>query len=124
MEKIDEFKKFVKDHPLLKFEVRDKTRTWQNIYEEWSLLGEGDSSWDKYSEKPKNTFNSVEGQETLRNVMNYVKKINPDTVSKTLNNVGKVAGILQGFLGGSIGAAAVGKATGDPLFDRKFDDWY
>lgn len=121
MEKKEQFKEFVGKHPLLKFEVRDNKRTWQNIFEEWDLLGGEDESWKKYVEnEKKDNLNTVMGQETIRNVMGYIKKINPDSISKTLNNVNKIASLLTGFTG----SKAATKMTGDPLFDKKFDDWY
>ncbi len=118
---MDDFKEFVRGHPLLKYEVRDQKLSWQNIYEEWDLLGGNDPSWEKYAEKKEEVLKSVKGQETLRNLIDYVKKINPDNVSKTLNNVGKITSLLTGITtGGKTGS----RITGDPLFDKKFDDWY
>ena len=122
MEKKEQFKEFVKNHPLLKFEVRDNKRSWQNIFEEWDLLGEGDKSWNKYVEnEKKDTLETVPGQETIRNVMGYIKKINPDSITKVLGNVNKIASLLSGLTGNKTTSS---KLTGDPLFDKKFDDWY
>ena len=93
--RIDEFRNFVQKHPKLKFEVRDGNRTWQDIYEEWDLLGDNES-FDKY----KNTTGGIEsvgGQETLRSVMNYVKGLNPDKITNTLGTVQKILGIFQSF---------------------------
>lgn len=121
MAKMDEFKEFVKDHPLLKFEVRDGKRTWQNIYEEWVLLGSDDESFKKFVEKD-NATQTVKGQEMIRNIVNYFKKIDPDSLTKTLNNAQKIMSIVQGFTGNGVKTEA--KFTGDPLFDKRFDDWY
>ena len=117
-EKMDQFKEFVASHPLLKFEVRDGKRTWQNIFEEWTLYGE--EPFSKYIEKDTR-IESVEGQETIRTIVNYIKKINPDSITKTLNNAQKIMSIIQGFQGKP---QSLGKSTGDPLFDKRFDDWY
>lgn len=117
-EKIDNFKEFVQAHPLLKFEVRDKNRTWQDIFEEWILYGE--EPFKKYVEK-ESRVESVEGQETIRSIINYVKKINPDSITKTLNNAQKIMSLLQGFQGNK---SVAGIKTGDPLFDKRIDDWY
>ena len=59
MEKKEQFKEFVGKHPLLKFEVRDNKRTWQNIFEEWDLLGGEDESWKKYVEKKLFSFSQL-----------------------------------------------------------------
>ena len=46
--KLEQFKDFVRRHPLLRDEVRNNRRTWQSIYEEWVLYGENDSIWEPY----------------------------------------------------------------------------
>ena len=50
-EKLDEFKQFVKRHPLLKNEVLAKRKTWQQLYEEYVLLGEEEFSSFKKEEE-------------------------------------------------------------------------
>lgn len=119
---LDEFKEFVRTHPLLKDEVNKKERSWQNIYEEWKLFGNDDKSWKKYEEK-KDVKGLEINKDSINNIINYVRKINPDNVTKTLNNVSKVVSLLQSF-GLGAGANIASKVTGDPLFDKKFDDWY
>lgn len=94
---MDEFKEFVRMYPKLKFEVRDGKRTWQNIYEEWNLLGDDDESWNQYKDNKKDILDSVENQEVLRSVIGYVQKINPDNINKTLTTVQKLVQIFQGL---------------------------
>ncbi|BCE14284.1 hypothetical protein RSC3_01640 [Bacillus paralicheniformis] len=36
---IDEFKQFIKRHPKLISEVRKQEKSWQEVYENWVLLG-------------------------------------------------------------------------------------
>ena len=38
--KLDEFKEFVKKHPLMKLQVMNKEKTWQELYEDFCILGE------------------------------------------------------------------------------------
>ncbi len=47
--KLDEFKQFIKKHPLLKQEVLSKRKTWQELYEEYVLLGE--EEFESYKKK-------------------------------------------------------------------------
>lgn len=125
---IDQFKEFVSRYPKLKDEVIENKTTWQKLYENWKILGENDSSWDKYKvvdevkEKVKEEVKD-DRVEDLKGVINYLKKLDVDKVSKHLNSAQKIMNLIQGFIGGK-GAGAVGKMTGDPLFDKKFDDWY
>lgn len=122
---IDDFKGFVKNYPKLKFEVRDGKRSWQSIYEEWTLLGD-DGSWDNYKESGSELkVDSAEGQEFLRSALQYVKKINPDDITKTIGTVQKVLSIVQSFNGGKTNQSKMNyspRRRVDPLF-RRYDDY-
>ena len=135
-QKTEEFKEFVKSHPELKRVIYEEKKTWQSLFEEWSLLGSS-STWDKYKDgntekedsvqKP-NIFVSKETQQIgdmLKTYMNYVKKINPDNVTKTITNIQKIMALVAGVgAANTVNAAKSNKLTGDPLFDRRFDEWY
>ena len=113
--KMEEFRTFVSKHPLLRDEVRNNKFTWQNVYEEWVLYGEEDESWKKYekSDTKETPINDVKTDETtpttqdastvnldsIKSIMNYVQKINPDSLNKTLSTVQKVIQIAQTFSG-------------------------
>lgn len=126
---MDEFKKYVRGHPSLKNEVIQKKRTWQDIYEEFVLYGEttSDSSATAtvVTEKATKTTASKPGQteEIIKSVLGYVKKIDPDQVTKTVTSIQKVLELLTSFGAGATVSAA-SKSTLDPLFDKKFDEWY
>ena len=63
--------------------------------------------------------------EMLKTCVTYVKKINPDSIAKTVNNVQKLMALVAGIgAANTVNASKTNKLTGDPLFDRKFDDWY
>jgi hypothetical protein len=96
--RMDEFREFVSRYPLVREDVTSGKKTWQNIYEDWVILGENNSIWDKYKEGKKETIDLL-SSENLRNIMNYVKKINPDSISKTLNTVQKILQITEGIGG-------------------------
>src|SRR6478736_2873314 len=40
------FKEFVKNNPKIIQEVRQGRATWQELYEDWYLLGEDDERWE------------------------------------------------------------------------------
>ena len=116
--------------------IKSIIRNTQILYEEWSLLG-ATAVWDKYKdgnvkeeisvEKP-NMFISKETQQIgdmLKTCVNYVKKINPDNVTKTITNIQKIMALVAGVgAANTVNAAKSNKLTGDPLFDRRFDEWY
>lgn len=116
MSRMEEFKEFVSKHPKLKEDVNNKTYTWQNIYENWVILGENDPMWNKYKEvketKP-NTLEDLLSQNNIKSIINYVKKLDPDSISKTLNTVQKVLQITQ-----SIG----GRPTG--IYNNNYNSWW
>ena len=137
-QKIEEFKTFVKQHPSIKKVIDRKEKTWQNLFEEWSMLGP-DLTWNNYNEdgggEVKTTSTSkmnipvskevAQLGEMVKTCVAYVKKINPDSIAKTVNNVQKLMALVAGIgAANTVKAAKGNKLTGDPLFDKKFDDWY
>jgi hypothetical protein len=126
--KLDEFKEFVKKHPLMKLQVMNKEKTWQQLYEDFCILGEEAFSEEKVEEpvKPKEEEPKPKSdtEAMIKTIMGYVKKIDPDQVTKTVTSIQKVLELIGGLSGAASGSALAKKSTGDPLFDRRFDDWY
>lgn len=138
---LDEFKSYVKEHPSLKDEVMKKKMTWQEIYENYSLSSEDPypgykknvsnvlkdkiiSEEPKTEEKKEEKKESASAEDMIKNVLGYVKKIDPDSITKYVTSIQKVLELLASFGAGATASAASKKNTTDPLFDRKFDDWY
>lgn len=126
--KLDEFKEFVKKHPLMKLQVMNKEKTWQQLYEDFCILGEEafeepkkEEAVEPKKEEPKTT---TQAEDLIKSIMGYVKKIDPDQVTKTVTSIQKVLELFGGISGAASGSALAKKSTGDPLFDRRFDDWY
>lgn len=118
MSRMNEFREFISRHPKIKDDVNNKVYTWQAIYENWVILGENDPMWNKYKEtddtnKKANTLEELLSQNNIKSIINYVKKIDPDSISKTLNTVQKVLQITQ-----SIG----GRPTG--IYNNNYNSWW
>lgn len=111
--RMPKFREFVSKYPKLREEVRSGNKTWQSIYEEWVIYGENDNTWKKYQEQEQNnvSFNL----DSIKNVVNYIRKINPDDLNKTLNTVQKVLQIAQTVT--SKGAVA-------PIASSTYSDWW
>lgn len=125
--RMDQFRAFVEKHPTLKEEVRNKKTTWQNVYEEWYLYGENNDSWKQYEQisQPKSqeastekTSSSIVNMDSIKSIMGYVQKLNPDSVNKTLNTAQKVIQIVQSINGG-------GKIPTLPgVTNSMYSDWW
>lgn len=130
-QKLDEFKEFVKRHPLIKEEVYSKRKTWQELYENFVILGE-----EAFIEEPsketkeakevgtKKEKTSTQAEDVIKQIIGYVKKIDPDQVTKTVTSIQKVLELFGSFGAGASAGALAKKSTGDPLFDKRFDEWY
>lgn len=108
---VEEFKQFVKKHPLLIKEVREHRKTWQELYEEWVILGGDDESWEKYKRKQeersseKSKTKSSEGnplnQESLAHLFSMLKGININDIQNHLTQfnslVANIYSIIQQF---------------------------
>ncbi len=118
--RIDDFREFVKKYPKIKDDVKNGVKTWQVLYEDWVMLGEEDSVWDIYKEtSSKGDIGSKKLDDLLttsniKNIIEYVKKINPDSISKTLNTIQKVLQITQSF---------GGKPTPN-LYNANYNSWW
>ncbi len=125
-QKLDEFKEFVKKHPLLKQEVYSNKKTWQQLYEDFVILGESAFTEPEVTveEKKTETKSNTQTEDLIKNVMGYVKKINPDQVTKTVTSIQKVLELIGSLGAGGTATALAKKSTGDPLFDKRFDEWY
>ncbi|MGM9986632.1 MAG: spore coat protein YlbD [Bacillaceae bacterium] len=113
---VQQFKQFVKSHPKLRGIVRNGEKTWQELFEEWYLLGDNDPTWKKYREGNvkedvkssadtkskgvnKNFIQSIlkrndsekDGEEKdgklLDTITGYVKKMDPDQIQSQITNV-------------------------------------
>lgn len=127
---MDAFKEYVKRNPSLKNEVFSNKKTWQQIYENFIILGEDgtEESKETTQQETKKTTKSTDTkssstEDMIKNVLGYVKKIDPDNVTKYVTSIQKVLELLASFGAGATTAAAT-KSTLDPLFDKKFDEWY
>lgn len=120
--RMGQFKEFANRHPLLKDEVRKGARTWQNIYEEWTIYGENDPQWQKYAQSQQSTQSQSNGDvnESVKNIVGYIQKINPDSINKTLNTVQKVVQIIQSVGGGSKKA----QIPTQNMMPSMYNDWW
>ena len=101
--KKDDFKEFVKKHPNLITYVKNNEMTWQKFYEMYDLYGEDESIWKDYiglkeENKINNTTEKVAlGELTLTEFINFIKKVDLDSLQEGISNVQRVLGVVQDF---------------------------
>lgn len=85
---IENFKAFVKTVPALKDEVTQGRYTWQQLYEFYVLYGEDDKMWQPYK---KNQYD-------LSGVLEVVKNIDLDALSKSFDGLQKILDLVGGLV--------------------------
>ncbi|MBU8877692.1 YlbD family protein [Bacillus sp. FJAT-29790] len=105
---VGKFKEFVKANPKLVQEVREGKHTWQELFEDWYLLGEDDSRWDSFRTETKDKVEPAPQEKNtdwMTNIMGSLKKMDSNQMQGHMNNISKalsaVQGVLAQFSGGS-----------------------
>ncbi|MCM3441226.1 YlbD family protein [Metabacillus halosaccharovorans] len=97
---VQQFKDFVKKHPKLIQEVRKGNKDWQEVFEDWYLLGENDMIWQQYKdEQPNETKEKDETSKAdfMNQLFTAVKKMDMNTVNNHLTNMSSTISTLQGL---------------------------
>lgn len=94
------FKEFVKNNPKIIKEVRNGNATWQELYEEWYLLGEDDERWNTIGENKKSDDELSDEKKSawMSNITGMMKKIDPAQFQYHMNNLSQAIGAIQGLL--------------------------
>ncbi|TSB46300.1 YlbD family protein [Alkalicoccobacillus porphyridii] len=107
---VQEFKAFVREHPFIMSEVREGTKSLQDVYEEWSILGPDHEQWRQFTAssadhsepheqesetKKQETKTSVQATEFMGQLMNMVKSMNVQDLQNHLSQFSSVLGNVQ-----------------------------
>ena len=142
VDKVNEFKEFVRSHPGLKDEVSSGKSTWQNLYESWYLYGPDDGQWDQYKAErsttktevkaeivdTKETKSELSGPEMMAQAFEYLQKVDIDKVQKTMGTFQQFIQIFQTMQAGKGGGNMPGGMLNGPPrqnysgFFSQFDD--
>lgn len=95
---VQKFKEFVKEHPKMVLEVRSGNATWQDLYEEWYLLGEEDSRWDEYKEYSEEEHPKEEKKEWFPHIFGAIKNMDPEQLQGHIYSLSQALGAVQGLL--------------------------
>ncbi|MFZ7942177.1 MULTISPECIES: YlbD family protein [Bacillaceae] len=95
------FKEFVKNNPNIIKEVRNGKATWQELYEDWYLLGEEDKRWEDMGNDADSTQETSNGEtkgDWMSNIVGMVKKMDPNQMQTHINNLSQALGAIQGVI--------------------------
>jgi hypothetical protein len=112
---IEQFREFVKQHPHLRFEVKQKQTTWQELFEEWYLLGANHPRWDVEQmenrsesiqtatlEQPKEVIKSdkdtIQNLEFIGTVLGALKNMDINQIQQYIKSANQAIGTIQGVL--------------------------
>jgi Putative coat protein len=112
---VEKFKEFVKAHPELVQEVRKGNTTWQEMYEDWYLLGEDDPKWNNNINNDKDEKSEEKKTDWIGTIMGAVKNMDPEQVQGQIHNISQALGAIQGVLSqfqGSKGGQQAPKSSG------------
>lgn len=88
MEKINEFKNFMRTMPDIREDVVNGRYTWQQLYEIYDVYGEDDKFWLAYK-KSGVDFNGI---------FDILKNLDLNALSKSFDGINKVLDLIDGFM--------------------------
>lgn len=94
MDKITEFKEFVRSNPSLVKYVNNNEMNWQKFYEMYDIYGGQNEVWNKYLNKTE-TVETVAKTVGIADVLGWFKNIDLDSFQSNINNIQRVVGVLQ-----------------------------
>lgn len=92
---VQQFKEFVKNHPKLVQEVRKGNKQWQEIFEDWYLLGENDVVWKQYQEDNNKDHEDQKKPDFMSQMLSAVKNMDIETVNHHISNVSSTISTIQ-----------------------------
>ena len=116
--KVEEFKSFVKANPFLISYIRDKKKTWQELYELYDIVGDNQESWNKYLESSDNN-KTTSSSFKLEDLVRMAKNIDVNKMQEGLTSLQKTLTLFGEILPGS--KVASNTYNPRPLY-RRFED--
>jgi len=103
---LNQFKAFINDHPKLRREIRKNGKSWQDIYEQWVLLGEEDEHWVQYKEESTEHKESEEKDsnnskafdlkpDLVKQVLKYAESVDVNKLQNQVQQLSKTIGTIQ-----------------------------
>lgn len=98
-EKIIQFKNFINMHPKLLIHVRKNGLSWQDYFDQWLLLGENHSYWDKFaSSHNQEKASDINLGKRMEQIDQFINSMNVEKVQKGLKDLNNIISSLDGLL--------------------------
>jgi hypothetical protein len=97
MEKVTEFKEFVKKNPILLKYIKSNEMTWQKFYEIFDMYGEEETAWKDYitpEEKVEAAATAATTGFALGDMLSWLKGLNLDSVQEGIQSLQRVVGVI------------------------------
>lgn len=125
MDKLEEFKTFIKDKPYLANKVKDGTFSWQTLYETYDLFGKEheffkDDSKVEENENVENEDRAINSGDTINRVLKQLQKVDTKKISDGLDNVKKIIGLIDEFRPNVTSSSKLASSRIKPF--RKYND--
>lgn len=97
---VEKFKEFVREHPGLRNEVKENKYTWQELFEEWYILGSDNERWNDVQTESKPTKKEPEGSggDLVGTLMNTVKNMDINQIQQYISSANQALGAIQGII--------------------------
>lgn len=118
MDKLEEFKLFVKDKPYLANKVKDGTFSWQTLYETYDIFGKDHEFFKEEQEIRQEE--SKESKDSLNKIVDQLKNVDTKKISDGLENVKKIVGIIDEFRPNITSSSKLASSRIKPF--RKYND--
>lgn len=120
MEKLEEFKIFVKDKPYLANKVKDGVFTWQTLFETYDLFGPDHDFFKDDSKVEQKSAETKESGDTLNRLVKQIQKVDTKKISDGLENVKKIIGLIDEFRPNITSSSKLASSRIKPF--RKYND--
>ncbi|MGJ7922520.1 YlbD family protein [Neobacillus sp. LXY-4] len=110
---VEKFKQFIQANPKIIEAVRRERLTWQELYEDWYLLGEEDPRWEEFrktekkkrstSNKETNTAEEINNdadqkKDWVGQIMGVVKNMDAQQIESQIHHLSQAISAIQGVL--------------------------
>lgn len=119
MTKIEDFKSFVRNNPILINYVKENKMSWQNFYELYDLYGADTNIWNTYLKENKSIKEEKNNSKTINNIIEMARNIDTNKLEEGITSVQKALDLFGGMFIKKEEDISTYKPR--PIY-RKFDD--